>query len=123
MENLTVSFRLTKREARELERLAIRKRLKRDRAAREIFREALRRENVHEYVLQEMARRQASSEWKKTFERIEKFRAKVRPIPEAELDADIEAAIRAVRKKTQNVADGFARTIPSRRFSKNSFRT
>ncbi len=101
MENLTVSFRLTKREARELERLAMNKKLKRQQAARAIFREALRRESKHEYVLQEMARRQASPEWSKTFERIEKFRAKVRPIPEAELDADIEAAIRAVRKKTQ----------------------
>lgn len=101
MENLTVSFRLTKREALELERLAINKKLKRQQAAREIFREALRRERMHEYVLQEMARRQASPEWKKTFERIEKFRAQVRAIPEKELDADIAAAIRAVRKQTK----------------------
>lgn len=99
MEDLTISFRLTKREARELERLAMSKKLKRQQAARELFREALRRERMHEHILQDMARRQASPEWKKTFERIENFRAKVRPIPEAELDADIEAAIRAVRRQ------------------------
>lgn len=101
MENLTVSIRLTKREARELERLAMSRKLGRQQAAREIFREALRRESMHQHVLQEMARRQASPEWKETFKRIEEFRAKVKAIPEPELGADIEAAIRAVRKQTK----------------------
>jgi hypothetical protein len=101
MENLTVSFRLTKREALELERLAITKKLKRQQAARKIFQDALRRERVRTQIHIEMERRRATPEWKAAFEGIAKFRAKVKKVPLSELDADIAEAIQAVRKQTR----------------------
>lgn len=99
MENLSVSFKLTKREALQLKTLASYKKINRARAAREIFREALRRENVRSQIHAEMERRRATPEWNAAFEGIKKFRAKIKPVPMRELDADIAEAIQAVRKQ------------------------
>lgn len=101
MENLTISFRLTKREALELERLAITKKLKRQQVARKIFQDALRREHVRMQIAIEMERRRATPEWKTAFEGIAKFRSKVKKVPLSELDADITEAVQAVRKQTR----------------------
>ncbi len=85
------------KQIRELENLAKQRQVAREQIASEIFQAALQRESIRERIFAEMDERQEGPAWNQAFERIAEFRASLPDIPEAELDADIEEAIRYVR--------------------------
>lgn len=92
-----IIVRVTDKQIRELEKLAKQRQVAREQIASEIFQDALRREDIRARIFAEMDGRQKSPAWNEAFERIAKFRSNLPDIPEDELDADIEEAIRYVR--------------------------
>lgn len=89
--------RLSPKMMRELDQIALEKKTKREHVLDDLLKEALRRKSAHRQVQEIMARRQASPEWNEAFKEIKHFRAKVKRIPEKELEQDIQTAIAAVR--------------------------
>jgi len=85
-----------------LDTLAALKKLDREQTIVALVEESLQRNRTRKKILRTMARRQASPDWNKTFKRIEKMRNKTPIVPEAQLDADIRAAITAVRSRSKN---------------------
>lgn len=76
--------------------IASQKKLDREQAVVALVEESLQRNRTRKKILRAMRQRQTSPEWNKTFKRIERLRAKIPAVPEAELETDIQEAVIAV---------------------------
>ncbi|MBI5652244.1 MAG: hypothetical protein HZC40_17645 [Chloroflexi bacterium] len=88
-----IVVRLSSQMVRELDLIALGKKIKRERALDHLIRDALRRERVWA----EFDRKRKSPEWRRATKRLAEFRKHIKPIPESELDEEIQEAITAVR--------------------------
>ncbi len=79
---------------RNLDALAVQRRIKREEAVVELVEESLHRQQARATILRAMARRQVSPRWNKAFQRLARLRNKVKETPDKELKEDIEAAVR-----------------------------
>ncbi len=97
----TITVRLPRRTLQSVDEIATQKNLSRDDALVEIIEDYTRRQATHQRIQQNMRRKWDSPQWQKSVENIERLRAKAKTAREAELKADIRAAIHGVRVETK----------------------
>lgn len=97
MQEITVRF--PPEVMRALEQIALQKKINRAQVISQIVQESLSREQVRAQALAEWERKRASPEWHKATKRLAEFRKHIKPIPESELEDEIQEAITAVRAR------------------------
>jgi len=91
MQQVTVKF--PSQVMRDLDQIALHKKMDRADLVAEIVEKSLRRERAWA----EFERKRKSPEWRKATKQLMEFRKRIKRVPEAELEADIQEAITAVR--------------------------
>ncbi|MBM3129730.1 MAG: hypothetical protein FJ009_14030 [Chloroflexi bacterium] len=97
MQEMVVRFPL--QVLRGIDQIALEKKIKREQVVVGLVQESLRRERVRAQVFAAFERKRKSPEWQKATKQLAEFRKHVKRVPEAELEADINEAITAVRAR------------------------